>query len=218
MNKYYKFFFIVLTLLSLNFLSNAYAGMWGKGELKLSKSTMQHLMRYLYGAGQDKYGFGKSKNSPTIFVVSADGNWSYYQYCPYTQCIEANQPRAIKRCEKDSRGSPCYVMALKRRIVWKNGNKKLKIKKSLLKDPSKVAKAIQESGFYDGDVYKLAGIDYKSGQTVDEKKIIKNKEIKTKEPKLTSDMITQLKELKKLLDEGVITNDEFIKLKKKILN
>ena len=142
MSKYYKFFFIVLILLSLNFSSNAYAGMWGKGELKLSKSTMQHLMRYLYGAGHDKYGFGKSKNSPTIFVVSADGNWSYYQYCPYTQCIEANQPRAIKRCEKDSRGSPCYVMALKRRIVWKNGNKKLKIKKSLLKDPSKVAKAI----------------------------------------------------------------------------
>ena len=50
------------------------------------------------------------------------------------------------------------------------------------------------------------------------KKIVKKKEIKTKEPKLSSDMITQLKELKKLLDEGIITNDEFIKLKKKILN
>ena len=47
MNKYYKFFFIVLTLLSLNFLSNAYAGMWGKGELKLSKSKME--VRYSCG-------------------------------------------------------------------------------------------------------------------------------------------------------------------------
>tara|TARA_Y100000389_G_scaffold190322_1_gene215039 strand:+ start:453 stop:1109 length:657 start_codon:yes stop_codon:yes gene_type:complete len=218
MKNLYRFFFIILTFLLIIFSNTAYAGMWGKGELKLSKNTMQHLMRYLYGAGQDKYGFGKSKNEPTIFVVSTDGNWSYYQYCPYTQCMAADQPRAVKRCEKGSRGSPCYVMALKRRIVWKNGSKKLRIKKSLLKDPLKVAKAIKESGFYDGDIYKLAGIDYKSGQTTDEKKIIEKKVIKTKEPKLTGDMITQLKELKKLLDEGVITDNEFTKLKKKILN
>ena len=180
MNFSNRFLFILLTFFFINFSINAYAGIWGKGELKLSKNTMQHLMRYLYGAGEDKYGFGKSKNIPTIFVVSVDGNWSYYQYCPYTQCIDADQPRAVKRCEKGSRGSPCYVMALKRRIVWKNGNKKLRIKKSLLKKPAEVAKAIQESGFYDGDIYKLAGIDYKSGQTVDEKTIIGKKELKKK--------------------------------------
>ena len=207
-------FFIIQFLFFFN-ISNA--GTWGKGELKLSKDTMEHLMMYLYGAGQTKYGYGKSKNKPTIFVVSEKGNWSYYQYCPHTQCLDANQPRAIKLCEKGSRGSPCYVMALKRRIVWKNGNKKLRIKKSLLKNPSSVALAIKEAGFYDGDIYKLAGIDYKTGQIID-KKISKPKKVKSKEMELTDDLITKLKKLKKLLDEGVINQEEFSKLKKKILN
>jgi hypothetical protein len=168
--NFIKFLTIVLFFIKIITFSNiAYAANWGKGELKLSKATMEHLMMYLYGAGQPDYGFGKYKNKPTIFVVSKNGNWSYYQYCPYTQCIDADQPRAIKRCEKSSRGSPCYVMALKRRIVWKNGNKKLRIKKSLLKNPTNVALAIKQAGFYDGDIYKLAGIDYKTGQLIDEK-------------------------------------------------
>ena len=178
---------------------------------------MEHLMMYLYGAGQPDYGYGKYKNKPTIFIVSKNGNWSYYQYCPHTQCKDADQPRAIKRCEKGSRGSPCYVMALKRRIVWKNGNKKLRIKKSLLKNPTNVALAIKQAGFYDGDIYKLAGIDYKTGQLIDEK-IKKPKKIENKELEITDDFISQLKKLKKLLDEGVITEEEFSKLKKKILN
>ena len=63
----------------------------------------------------------------------------------------------------------------------------------------------------------MAGIDYETGQTTD-KKIIKKTDTKIKEPKLSNDMISQLKELKKLLDEGVITNEEFKKLKEKILN
>lgn len=213
-----KFLAIILFSTQIITFSNiAYAANWGKGELKLSKSTMEHLMMYLYGAGQPDYGFGKYKNKPTIFVVSKNGNWSYYQYCPYTQCMDADQPRAIKRCEKGSRGSPCYVMALKRRIVWKNGNKKLRIKKSLLKNPTNVALAIKQAGFYDGDIYKLAGIDYKSGQLIDEK-IKKPKKIENKELEITDDFISQLKKLKKLLDEGVITEEEFSKLKKKILN
>ena len=174
-------------------------------------------MMYLYGAGQAKYGYGKSKNKPSIFVVSENGDWSYYQYCPFTRCTDTDQPRAIKKCEKESSGSSCYVMALERRIVWKNGNKKLRIKKSLLKNPTNVALAIKEAGFYDGDIYKLAGIDYKTGHTI-EKTIKKPEKIKSKEPELTNDLISKLKELKKLLDENVITEEEFSKLKKRILN
>ena len=63
----------------------------------------------------------------------------------------------------------------------------------------------------------MAGIDYKSGQLIDEK-IKKPKKIENKELEITDDFISQLKKLKKLLDEGVITEEEFSKLKKKILN
>lgn len=101
--------------------------------------------------------------------------------------------------------------------MCKNGNKKLRIKKSLLKNPTNVALAIKQAGFYDGNIYKLAGIDYKTGHLIDEK-IKKPKKVENEEIELTDDLISQLKKLKKLLDEGIITEEEFSKLKKKILN
>ena len=63
----------------------------------------------------------------------------------------------------------------------------------------------------------MAGIDYKTGQLIDEK-IKKPKKVENEEIELTDDLISQLKKLKKLLDEGIITEEEFSKLKKKILN
>ena len=42
--------------------------------------------------------------------------------------------------------------------------------------------------------------------------------VENEEIELTDDLISQLKKLKKLLDEGIITEEEFSKLKKKILN
>ena len=175
-------------------------------------------MMYLYGAGQPDYGYGKYKNKPTIFIVSKNGNWSYYQYCPHTQCIDADQPRAIKRCEKGSRGSPCYVMALKRRIVWKNGNKKLRIKKSLLKNPTNVALAIKQAGFYDGDITKLVGVDIETGQVNEDINISGEKD--TKEKKITktkdSDIVKELETLTKLYENGSLTKEEFDKAKEKL--
>ena len=38
-------------------------------------------------------------------------------------------------CEKYSNVSPCYTFAIKRRIVWKNGGDKTKIKTNDLKSP-----------------------------------------------------------------------------------
>ncbi len=211
-----KIFILIIFLIS-NFNNYAYAKQWGRGELKLSKGTMQHLMMYMYGAGSPTYDHNKTKNKPSIFVVSEDGNWSYYEYCPYQRCLDSNQPQAIKICEDGSRGSPCKVMALERRIVWKNGNKKLRIKKKMLRDPISVASAIQEAGFYDGDIYKLAGIDYKTGELTEEAITGKIKK-KKKNFNSNEDIVSQLKELKELLDSGAINQDEFKKLKKKILN
>ena len=52
-----------IIVLGLLLSSNAYAKV-GNGELKLSKETMNHLMQYLYGAGNPKYsGDAKKKTS-----------------------------------------------------------------------------------------------------------------------------------------------------------
>ena len=54
--------------------------------------------------------------------------------------------------------------------------------------------------------------DYYKGKTKSKTKNLKNKTSKNQ------DMIQQLNDLKKLFDDGVITNEEFTKAKKKILN
>ena len=172
MKRLLAYLFIVLGLL---LSGNAYAKV-GKGELKLSKSTMNHLMRYLYGAGNSKYsGDAEKKNQPLLMAISEDGNSSYYYYCPYVHCeIQSDEIfKAIKFCEKSSNGSPCYLFAKKRRIKWKNSinTKSTHIKKKLLNEPYQVAKIIQDLGFYDNDISELPGIDYDTGQLDEEKTV-----------------------------------------------
>ena len=161
-----KKLFLVL-LFGFIFSGNAYAKV-GKGELKLSQSTMENLMLYFYGASSPKYSDGANKkNKPMLMVISADGKSSYYYYCPYNECVTGNYVyKAIKRCEKSSNGSPCYLFATKRRIKWKNSinTKSTNIKKKLLKEPYKIAKIIQDLGFYDDDITELPGINYKTAK------------------------------------------------------
>ena len=76
-----KFFFISIILLT--FLNNQVFAKWGEGELKLSKSIMENVMMYMYGAGSPKYERDKNqKNKPDIMAISEDGKSSYYFYCP----------------------------------------------------------------------------------------------------------------------------------------
>lgn len=149
---------------------NAFAKV-GKGELKLSKSTMEALMLYMYGASNPKYSDGANKkNKPMLMTISKDGKYSHYYYCPYNTCATGNYVfKSIKKCEKRSNGSPCYLFASKRRIKWKNSinTKSTNIKKKLLKEPYQIAKIIQDLGFYDDDISKLPGIDYDTAKLDD---------------------------------------------------
>lgn len=219
MNKALSIVFLFIFIISTE---NTFAGSWGKGEVKLTKRTMEQLMMYMYGAGNSKY-HGKRKNKPDIFALSKDGKYTFYYYCPHPKCMPPDQPKVIKYCERNSKGSPCGVFALKRRIVWKNGGKKLRIKRKDLKSPYKVAKLIQDAGFYDGDISNLAGIDVKSGQIDDkitvtgEKKIIDNSG-QNDTDKSNTDFVKQLGNLKQLYEDGLLTEEEFNKAKKKLLS
>ena len=197
---------------------NAYAKT-GRGELKLSQQTMEHLMIYLHGAGNPKNPklFKNKKNSPMVFVVSEDGEASFYYYCAYLRCTDANESYIAKlKCEKESNGSTCYTFAIKRKIVWKNSvnlNKR-NIKKDELNDPFQVAQIIQELGFYDGDITQLIGINPKTGD-YDPDKLITGEELKDQNKGNT---VEQLEALTKLFHAGVLTEEEYILAKKKVLN
>ena len=154
----------------------------GSGELKLSKKTMTTFLMYMYGSSNPKYSDGANKkNNPMLMTISKDGKSSHYYYCPYVQgCEDGNYVfKSIKKCEKISNGSPCFLFAKKRKITWNNGkdikSKKRNIKKKLLKEPYEIAKVIQELGFYDKDISELPGIDYdtakiKEGSSITGKK------------------------------------------------
>lgn len=214
---------IFSTIIILIFLSNFSFAKTGSGTLKLSKEAMEVVIMYMYGAGNTKYsGDGKRKNNPTIMAVSESGNSYMYSYCPvvyHDGCTPPNVGRIIKKCEKYSNSSPCYIFARKRTIVWKNGSKKVRIKKKDLKDPYLVAKKIKEAGFYDGDLSKLAGIDYKTGQTDDSKSLTNEttKVSKTTSNEVPSELVKELKILTELYEGGSLTKEEFDKAKSKLL-
>jgi len=165
---------LVLFIIFVSMTSNSFAKT-GKGELKLSKYTMETLMMYMYGRANPKWSDGvDKKNKPMLMTVSEDGKSSHYYYCPYKQCQTGNYVyKSIKACEKSSNGSPCYLFATKRRIKWKNSinTKHTNISSKLLKEPYEIAKIIQDLGFYDGDITELPGINYKTGAIDDNKKI-----------------------------------------------
>ena len=223
-----KFLKILLIIIFLIIPSISYAKS-GKGELKLDKRIMELVMMYMYGAGSTKFSADAvSKNDPMVMAVSTDGRYAWYMYCPaeyrvYGGCMDNNTVNRVKKkCEKRSNGVPCFTFAKKRKVTWKNGGNKVSIKRSDLKDPYLVAKKIQDAGFYDGDLMDLPGIDYKTGQLKEDENISGKKDKKNNvnltQKTNSSNIVQEIKELKKLLDEGVITEKEFTQAKNIILN
>ena len=214
-----KFIFLIFITF---FVSNHSFAKTGKGELKLTKDAMEMVIMYMYGAGNTKYsGDGKRTHNPTIMAISQDGTSYMYSYCPieyHDGCVPPNRGRIIKGCEKYSNGSPCFIFANKRRIVWKNGGSKVSIKRKDLKSPYVVAKKIQEGGFYDGDIAKLAGIDISTGQAQDETSITGEKNSNDVVDNNENDIVKELETLTKLYESGNLTKEEFEKAKKKLFN
>ena len=212
---------LISVLFSLLLLTNNSYAKTGSGGLKLTQETMEVVMMYMYGAGNSKYsGAAKRTHNPEVMAVSADGTSYQYLYCPieyHYGCEPPNSGKVIRGCEKYSNGSPCFIFAKKRRIVWKNGGPKVKIKRKDLKSPYKVAKMIQDAGFFDGDLSVLPGIDISTGQISDD---ISLKGEKEKKEIITNkkDVVEELETLTKLYESGALTKQEFDKAKNKLLN
>ena len=214
---------IAILIVTFIFFSQTSYAKWGKGELKLNKETVETVIMYMYGAGNKKYsGAAKRKNDPMMMAISEDGKSYFYFYCPVqyqNNCNDTGIARdSILRCEKYSNGSPCFVFAKKRRIVWKNGGPKVKIKKKDLKSPYVVAKKIQEAGFYDGDISKLIGIDTTTGQINEEISITGEKDTDVSKTETDeNDIVKELETLTKLFESGSLSEEEFEVAKKKLL-
>ena len=192
---------IALGLTLALFLSlNAYAQN-GSGELKLSNAVIDNFYEYI----------SKKRGEGWHYVVSVDGIYSNYTFCPTgSNCSETvGSPMlgvkgTILKCERRS-NKKCYVLARKQKIVWNNLNVKIKSKISL--DDFKNILANHNLTYF-------AGVS-NNNQIVSPRPSNNNQIVS---PVLNMNMIEQLEALNKMHKNGVITDDEFKKAKKKLLN
>ena len=214
---------IVLSLL-LNF--NAYAAPDGRGQIQLSEDVVKSFIDYLVGdTGTQKSVF----NKPSAFWITIDGSRSYWWYKPqgggsnkdraqtYSDSFQANEaitqgdgvgPATSKpteeraKCERHH-GQSCSRFAKGRYVSWNNGiNPKGKAATfSSEMSESEVRAKLAKLGFYDKDSIITSNTDETNTETSSNKSLT-----------------DQLSDLSKLFEDGLITEEEFTKAKKKLLN
>ena len=172
-------------------ISQTFASQIGRGELSIDDFTVSRFIEYIRGSkGQ----------TPYLFIVSeGPNNWSTYFYCPagFNSCGDrGGVAEAIKACEAET-NSKCGIFARRRNIIWKNGINKATTINSKSPETEIIAK-LGELGFLD---------DTSISENDNSENI--NLETNTSE---------QLRDLKQLYDEGLLTEEEFTKAKKKITN
>ncbi len=139
-----KLYYILI--LSLLLTTTSFAGVKkGKGDVILEENTLKHFIKYIRG---------KRGKHPIGFILSSDGSWSTYWFCPERDaCAGMNYNPTIKECE-DSTGVECGLFARRYTILWKNGINPGKGKESRIKkkwsDEEIIAK-LTELGFLDNN-------------------------------------------------------------------
>ena len=186
-----KNFFIIL-FLSFIFLANSNAASkWGRGELQLSDWVVNAFIKYVKG---------NYSNSPYMFAVSEDGQNYQYYICQYGTNCSGGDEQILQECQNYAGGVECSLFSLRRTIRWKNDINPGKGKASKINSKwseKQIRDKLTELGF-------LGNINSSNNTNTSNST---DKEIASK-----------IREIKKLLDEGIITQDEFDQAKKKILN
>ncbi len=163
---------------------------WGEGELQLSDNAARWFVQFVKGKG---------RKSPADFYVTIDGANATYWYCSEGRCRPGNASEDIKVCERQF-NKKCKKFAFRRTVKWRNDINPARGKASTFNSKwsdQEILAKLTELGFY--------------------KNNLNSKKIKKKTKKST-DIASEIKELKKLFEEGVLSKEEFEKAKKKILN
>ena len=219
-----KIFSTVILLLLVSFKS--FAAPDGRGQIQLSEDVVKSFIDYLVGdTGTQKSVF----NKPSAFWITIDGSRSYWWYKPqgggsnkdraqtYSDPFQANEaitqgdgvgPATSKptierdKCERHH-GQSCSRFAKGRYVSWNNGiNPKGKAATFSSKmSESEVRAKLAKLGFYDNDSIITSNTDETNTETSSNKSLT-----------------DQLSDLSKLFEDGLITEEEFTKAKKKLLN
>ena len=193
-----KIFSTVILLLFFSFKS--FAAPDGRGQIQLSEDVVKSFIDYLVvDIGTQKSLF----NKPSTFWITIDGSRSYWWYNPQGAGIPISNPSAERaKCERHH-GQSCSRFAKGRYVIWNNGiNPKGKAAKFSSKmSESEVRAKLAKLGFYDNDSIITSNTDETNTETSSNKSLT-----------------DQLSDLSKLFEDGLITEEEFTKAKKKLLN
>ena len=216
MKKILSIFILSVLLISLTKNSSAVSSYnRGKGPLKITEETANFLEYYFSGGKMGVYA-KKQKVAwkPGVAAISEDG--AFYAYMVHPLHIGQADSKnyagmVIADCKKYAaeynKTQNCFLFANGYRIVWDNGSdkKKRRLKKKDIKAGKTIA-ILSELGFYDG------GHSASDTSKNNEQKYNKNSS------QSNGDIVKQIKELKKLFDDGILTKEEFEKAKEKLLN
>ena len=173
----------------------------GTGEVKMTTKAVNHFIKYIK----------REKPTPSMFILSSDGDWTMAWFCPYSQCQDSRSADTIKDCERET-GTTCGVFAARRTIYWDNGinkkNKKVRFNSKMTN--SEIRAKLTEFGFLGGSISKTT-------TTTTTPKITKKKK-EVKKLKKDKNIVKELKDLNDLYNSGALTKEEFAKAKKKLLN
>ena len=192
--------FIIFSFLLIIFSSKSYGAQDGRGDLQLTDQAVNSFINYIKGDTSK----GKSAfNKPLTLWISNDGNLAYWWYCPYSSCTPSNGSQERNFCENKSNQS-CSRFARGRYVRWDNGinpkGKKAKFNSKMTEN--EIKNKLTKLGFYKNNL--AADTEIKES----------NEQIISKDKSL----LEQLETLTKMFKDGLISEEEFIKAKKKILN
>ena len=213
-----NFKILIYLLIPFVFTSNSYAVKIykkGKGPLNLSENTAHVLEYYFSGGTKGKWADPEKANwYPYVIAISQDGNYFGIIRQPKrfaSQNVDEKNYSALavgdckKMAQKDGYPQECFLFAVKTKFVWDNGSdkKRRRLKKSEIK-AGKTFSILKELDFYKGESHNLNSN--------------KNTSSNNNSNTSNSELVEQIKSLKKLYDDGVLSKEEFEKAKKKILN
>jgi len=184
----------------------------GTGQLTLNDPDVKWFHEYI------KPPAGQSPMSFWVLSENGEAIWSTYWYCPEGACQTLSKSKASKMCVEGAEKyygrvitETCKIFAQRRTIKWKNGT-----------NPGRGKVSRVSSKFSEQDLRaKLTELGFLGGSTSSNN--TSNSNDKTKKKSTNDDIalsdkdIKKLKDLKQLLDDGILTEQEFQKAKSKIL-
>ena len=211
-----RFFKLLICFVLIFNINNIAVAITGIGPIKFDNQTMDHFFAYIRGDGNSKGEVGRKKGAPLAFAVNLEGTWSHYYYCPTKYgseaCVSADA-KAVSECSKASKSkgySRCKLFARGYKIVWGGAN----IRFSTKFDEQLVLAVFKENGWYEEFVNKPSTGSGENKYIQKKKNKKKPKMVKEKKSK---NIVSELQELKKLREEGILTEEEFKDAKKKLL-